>query len=161
MARAPVNQRDRICRLAGFGRGNPLVWVEDEHFLVHWSKTALAIGRLKALGYGVKNVESFYRRGPLGAQTRLTAFDVTLPEHTPTRRARAIARIKAGMARVKAEGRRLGRPRIAEERVKEIRALLAQGIPLRAISTAVHVGLGTVARIKGNTRDSSQRPSCD
>jgi hypothetical protein len=154
MAKArAVDQGDRICRLAGFGRGDPIVWVEGDYFLVHWTKAAIAIGRLRALGYGVTNGETFYRNGRSGLRTRITAFAVTLPEHTPQRRARTAAQIKVGLARARAAGKRLGRPRVDEERVTQIRALLAQGVRMRAIAAAVHVGLGTVARIKDNMRE--------
>ena len=154
MARArAVDQADHICRLAGLGRGDPIVWVEGKYFLVHWTKAAVAIGRLRSLGYGVTNGETFYRRGRAGVRTRLTAFAVTLPEHTPERRARAAAQIWVGLARARAAGKRLGRPRVDEERITQIRMLLAQGVPMRAIAAAVHVGLGTVARVQGNTRE--------
>ena len=57
-------------------------------------------------------------------------------------------RVLAGLARARAEGRVLGRPRMPEEKTRAIRdALLAGGKSLRRIAADHRVGLGTVQRL--------------
>lgn len=58
-------------------------------------------------------------------------------------------RVLAGLARARAEGRVLGRPRMAEEKTRAIRAALAAGgKSLRRIAAQHRVGLGTVQRLQ-------------
>jgi DNA invertase Pin-like site-specific DNA recombinase len=58
-------------------------------------------------------------------------------------------RVRAGLARAKADGKQLGRPKIAEKTERAIQAALKkknrQG--LRKIASTVGVGVGTVQRI--------------
>ena len=58
-------------------------------------------------------------------------------------------RVRAGLARAKAEGKQLGRPPIPEKTERAIQAALTKkGRPgLRKIATALGVGVGTVQRI--------------
>jgi DNA invertase Pin-like site-specific DNA recombinase len=64
-------------------------------------------------------------------------------------RAMITERVRAGLARANAEGKRLGRPRISEETERAIRGALGKkGRPgLRKIASALGVGVGTVQRI--------------
>jgi hypothetical protein len=55
------------------------------------------------------------------------------------------ARTKAGLARVRSEGRRLGRPKVAVNPA-EIARLRSQGLSLRAIARHVGIGDGSVGR---------------
>jgi putative DNA-invertase from lambdoid prophage Rac len=57
-------------------------------------------------------------------------------------------RVKAGLRNARAKGKRLGRPRaiVDSDRVMQLRT---EGLPWRAISAQVHVGLGTVVRAAG------------
>ena len=58
-------------------------------------------------------------------------------------------RIKAGIARVRAAGKPLGRPRIPAKKEKAIRAVLkAGGKGIRKIASEAGVGVATVQRIK-------------
>ncbi len=58
-------------------------------------------------------------------------------------------RIKAGIARVRAEGKPLGRPRIPTNKEKAIRAALKAGRKgIRKIASQAGVGVATVQRIK-------------
>jgi DNA invertase Pin-like site-specific DNA recombinase len=60
-------------------------------------------------------------------------------------------RVLAGLARARAEGRVLGRPRMAEEKTRAIRAALAAGGgSLRQIAAQYRVGLGSVQRVKAS-----------
>jgi DNA invertase Pin-like site-specific DNA recombinase len=60
-------------------------------------------------------------------------------------------RVLAGLARARAEGRVLGRLRMAEEKTRAIRAALAAGgASLRQIAAQYRVGLGSVQRVKAS-----------
>lgn len=56
-------------------------------------------------------------------------------------------RVRAGIARARAAGKRLGRPSIAPGVTRQIRLLSKQGISQRRIAKQVRVGLGTVNRV--------------
>lgn len=57
-------------------------------------------------------------------------------------------RIKAGISRARAQGKRLGRPRTAPKNEKAIRAALKAGTGIRKTASQVGVGVATVQRIK-------------
>jgi DNA invertase Pin-like site-specific DNA recombinase len=67
---------------------------------------------------------------------------------------RAILRERtvAGLRRAVANGKRLGRPKIANDREAAVRAALAEGDGVVKIARALGVGVGTVLRIKRNDR---------
>ena len=56
-------------------------------------------------------------------------------------------RVKAGLARVKAEGKRLGRPPVAAEVHQRVRELRAEGMPFRKIAATCGVALSTVQNV--------------
>ncbi len=56
-------------------------------------------------------------------------------------------RVRAGLARARAQGKRLGRPPLAPAKVARVRALLEQGSGIRAAARGARVGLGTAQRI--------------
>ncbi len=57
-------------------------------------------------------------------------------------------RVRAGLARARAEGKHLGRPRIAPELEAKIAASLGQGLGIHKTAAKHRVGAGTVQRIK-------------
>jgi DNA invertase Pin-like site-specific DNA recombinase len=57
-------------------------------------------------------------------------------------------RVRAGLARARAQGKHLGRPRISPELEAKIRASLAAGTGIGKTARLVGVGTGTVQRIK-------------
>ena len=57
-------------------------------------------------------------------------------------------RIKAGISRARAQGKRLGRPRTPPKNEKAIRAALKAGTGIRKTASQVGVGVATVQRIK-------------
>jgi DNA invertase Pin-like site-specific DNA recombinase len=57
-------------------------------------------------------------------------------------------RVRAGLRRVRAQGKTLGRPRIAQEVEREIRARLRAGAGIRKVAEAPGVGESTVQRVK-------------
>jgi DNA invertase Pin-like site-specific DNA recombinase len=63
-------------------------------------------------------------------------------------RAMIQSRVKAGLARARANGKRLGRPKIAAGTEDAIRAALARGAGIRKVAAALGVGVGTVQRVR-------------
>jgi DNA invertase Pin-like site-specific DNA recombinase len=57
-------------------------------------------------------------------------------------------RVMAGLARARAEGRKLGRPSLPKSKEAEVREALVAGYGTRRIARDLRVGLGSVARIK-------------
>ena len=62
---------------------------------------------------------------------------------------RAIIRelVIAGLARAKAEGKRLGRPRVGSAVEVQIRTLRADGIGIQKIARTLKIGVSTVKRV--------------
>jgi DNA invertase Pin-like site-specific DNA recombinase len=56
-------------------------------------------------------------------------------------------RVRAGLKRAKAQGKRLGRPKVSARIEARVRAQRAKGLGIRSIARAVGVGTGTVQRI--------------
>jgi len=63
-------------------------------------------------------------------------------------RAMIVERVQAGLRRARAQGKRLGRPRVPEPIEKAIRRELGKGRGIHAVAQAVGVGTGTVQRVK-------------
>ena len=57
-------------------------------------------------------------------------------------------RVNSGLARARAEGKTLGRPKLADRSESTIRDALANGDSIRKVATACKVSVGTVHRIK-------------
>jgi DNA invertase Pin-like site-specific DNA recombinase len=61
-------------------------------------------------------------------------------------------RVNAGLARAKAQGKKLGRPRVAgtvEDRIRELRR---GGAGIKAVAKRLGVGVGTVQRVDREMR---------
>ncbi|TDJ67931.1 MAG: resolvase [Proteobacteria bacterium] len=56
-------------------------------------------------------------------------------------------RVKAGLARAKAQGKKLGRPRVAPSVEREVRVARTKGMGMKAIARKLGIGTGTVQRI--------------
>lgn len=56
-------------------------------------------------------------------------------------------RVKAGLARAKAQGKKLGRPRIEIATQRKIISARKEGLGIRKIATTLRVGVGTVKRV--------------
>ena len=63
-------------------------------------------------------------------------------------RAIIVERVRAGVARAKAEGKHLGRPRINGETEQAIQVALAEGKGIRRVARECGVGVSVVQRIK-------------
>lgn len=57
-------------------------------------------------------------------------------------------RVMAGLTRARASGIKLGRPSIEQAKAIEIKTLLAQGNGVRKIARTLHVGVGTVLKVR-------------
>lgn len=57
-------------------------------------------------------------------------------------------RVHSGLARARAEGKTLGRPKLTDHSANAIRAALASGESIRKVATACKVSIGTVHRIR-------------
>lgn len=68
-------------------------------------------------------------------------------------RAMIVSRVRAGVARARAQGKRLGRPCVAPDVALKVAALRAEGMGLGKIARTVGCGVGTVVRI------TSERPA--
>jgi DNA invertase Pin-like site-specific DNA recombinase len=67
-------------------------------------------------------------------------------------RAMLIDRVKAGLARARASGRRLGRPKLPEGVVARIRQELMAGRGIHSTAKRLGVGVGSVQRVKAELR---------
>lgn len=63
-------------------------------------------------------------------------------------RAIIVERVRAGIARARAEGKHLGRPRISSETEQAIRAALAAGKGIRWVARECGVGVSVVQRVR-------------
>jgi DNA invertase Pin-like site-specific DNA recombinase len=63
-------------------------------------------------------------------------------------RAMIVDRVQAGLRRARAQGKRLGRPRVAEKVELAIRRELGKGRGIHAVARTVGVGTGTVQRVR-------------
>jgi DNA invertase Pin-like site-specific DNA recombinase len=69
-------------------------------------------------------------------------------------RAMLIDRVKAGLARARASGTRLGRPKLPEDVVARIRQELMAGCGIHSTAKRLKVGVGSVQRVKAALRAS-------
>jgi DNA invertase Pin-like site-specific DNA recombinase len=69
-------------------------------------------------------------------------------------RAMLVDRVKAGLARARASGKRLGRPRLPDEVVTRIRHELQAGRGIHSTAKRLGVGAGSVQRIRAELRAS-------
>ncbi len=56
-------------------------------------------------------------------------------------------RVKAGLARARAQGKKLGRPRVSASIERKVRTHRTKGMGIKAIARKLGVGTGTVQRI--------------
>ena len=71
------------------------------------------------------------------------------------------SRVNAGLARAKARGVKLGRPKVSEKMEADIRKHLAAGMGILKTARTVGVGSGTVQRIEAElATQASLAPLC-
>jgi DNA invertase Pin-like site-specific DNA recombinase len=71
-------------------------------------------------------------------------------------RAIIVERVNAGLARARAEGKRLGRPRVTRNLEDRIRTLRLAGTGIKAIARQLGCGIGTVQRVDRELRAPAQ-----
>jgi DNA invertase Pin-like site-specific DNA recombinase len=69
-------------------------------------------------------------------------------------RAMLVDRVKAGLARAKAAGKKLGRPRLPDDVIARIRHELEAGKGIHSTARRLGVGVGTVQRVRAELRAS-------
>src|SRR5262245_25130702 len=67
-------------------------------------------------------------------------------------------RVRAGLRRARAQGKRLGRPRVSEQIERAIRKELVKGRGIHAVAEAIGVGAGTVQRVKAEIASENRIP---
>ena len=107
----------------------------------------------RSLTHLVSLLEDFHAKG-VNLYFHTQAIDTTTPAGTALfqmmgvfsqwERSMIQERIKAGLARAKAQGKRLGRVPIPPITIKKIKELRASGLPLTAIGKKVGVSVGKV-----------------
>lgn len=71
-------------------------------------------------------------------------------------RAMVVERVKAGLARARSQGKRLGRPSLAPDKERAVRRLLSKGTGIVKTARAIGVGVSAVQRIKAEMQGDSQ-----
>jgi DNA invertase Pin-like site-specific DNA recombinase len=66
-------------------------------------------------------------------------------------------RVNAGLARAKAQGKRLGRPQVDQRIAARVRAELTKGTGILKTAKALGIGVGTVQRIKREMASTSEQ----
>lgn len=77
-------------------------------------------------------------------------------------RAMVVERVKAGLARARSQGKRLGRPSLPPEKERSVRRLLSKGTGIVKTAKKVGVGVSAVQRIKAEMKaemQSGRRPN--
>ena len=69
-------------------------------------------------------------------------------------RAMIVERVNAGLERAKAQGKTLGRPKIAAEKESEIAEALKTGMGVKKTARTLGVGVSTVQRVKKSILES-------
>lgn len=125
---------------------------------------ALVVTKLDRLGRNAGDVDRTVER-LRQAGVRLVVLDLPVAEVTSAagdlvrrmfaafaqfERDQLVERTHAGLARAKAEGKRLGRkPALSDARQAQARALLAEGQSVRAVAKALGVSHPTILRMEG------------
>ena len=102
----------------------------------------------------VKGVDLFLHQGLDTSTPSGRAMFQMLGVFAEFERAMIRERVLAGLARARAEGRRLGRRPVEQSKMRKVRAALAlraQGVGIRRIAREVGLGVGTVLRIVGGS----------
>ena len=79
------------------------------------------------------------------------AVNAHWPRFAEFERAMIVERTLAGLAKARAQGKVLGRPKVGAEIEDAVRAALREGLGIIKVAKAVGCGVGTVARIKAAT----------
>lgn len=70
-----------------------------------------------------------------------------------------VARVQAGLARARAQGKKLGRPGASDETIAKARQALAEGQGILKVARELRMGTGTVGRLKRELATHGRRSS--
>jgi DNA invertase Pin-like site-specific DNA recombinase len=96
-----------------------------------------------------KNVDLYLHRQGLDTSTPAgKAMFQMLGVFSEFERAMIVERVKAGLSRAQSQGKKLGRRPVSADVVERVRARLATGAGILKVARELHLGVGTVHRIK-------------
>ena len=120
-----------------------LFWALDRLSREGALKTLQHLDRLEGYGVGFRSFTEPYFDSCGIFKEAIVSIVATLAKQERIKRSE---RTKAGLARARSEGRRLGRPKVAVNPA-DIARLRAQGLSLRAIARQLGIGDGSVRRL--------------
>ena len=120
-----------------------LFWALDRLSREGALKTLQHLDRLEGYGVGFRSFTEPYFDSCGIFKEAVVSILATLAKQERIKRSE---RTKAGLARVRSEGRRLGRPKVVVN-AADIARLRSQGLSLRAVGRSLGVSEGTVRRI--------------
>ena len=120
-----------------------LFWALDRLSREGALKTLQHLDRLEGYGIGFRSFTEPYFDSCGIFKEAVVSIVATLAKQERIKRSE---RTRAGLARVRSEGRRLGRPKVAVNPA-DIARLRAQGLSLRAIARQLGIGDGSVRRL--------------
>lgn len=141
-------QRPAMRRLMeGIGR-------RDFDMVAAWSVDRLGRSLQDLVGFlgelNAKGIDLYLHRQGLDTSTPAgRAMFQMLGVFSEFERAMIQERVRAGLARARAQGKRLGRPKVGQRVEAAVRAARAGGKGIRKIARELGVGVGTVQRIVG------------
>jgi len=123
-----------------------LFWALDRFTREGTLETLQHLNQLSALGVGFKSFTEAYLDSCGVWKDMIIAMLATLAKQE---RLRLSERVKAGLDRARAKGKKLGRPPKSVD-MEQISALRSKGLGWKRIATELGVGVGTLYRLAGD-----------
>ncbi len=121
-----------------------LFWALDRFSREGALATLKHLEQLQSYGVGYKSYTEQYFDSAGMFREAIIAIMAALAKQE---RVRLSERTKAGLARAKSQGKRLGMPPLPQEKIQMIKKLRTQGLSYRAIVSKADVSLGSVAKV--------------
>ncbi|MEP3040726.1 MAG: recombinase family protein [Roseibium sp.] len=140
-------------RRPGFDKLHKAVTRREIDLIASWSVDRLGRSLQDLVGFlseiNARGVDLYLHKQGLDTSTPAgRAMFGMLGVFAEFERAMISERVKSGLARAKASGKKLGRPSISLAKVTQVKEALSQGKSIHLICREVGVGSGTVQRIK-------------